>query len=64
MRINLVDLDVQVVHETEKAVLVTLDVPDNAVWIPKSHCDLSETGIGGVMTLTLPEYLAIEKGLV
>jgi hypothetical protein len=64
MRSDLIDLDVQLVHQTEKAILVTLDVPDNAVWLPRSRCELSETGIGGIMRLTLPEPLALEKGLI
>lgn len=64
MKIDLVDLDVQVLHETEKAALVTLDVPDNGVWLPKSKIEISETGIGGIMTVTLPEWLALEKGLI
>ena len=64
MMSDLVDLDVQVLHETEMAALVTLDVPDNGVWLPKSKIEISETGIGGIMTVTLPEWLALEKGLI
>jgi hypothetical protein len=64
MKSNLVDIDVQVLHETEKAALVTVDVPDNGVWLPKSQIELSETGIGGIMTMTLPEWLALDKGLI
>ena len=64
MESDLVDLDVQVLHETEMAALVTLDVPDNGVWLPKSKIEISETGIGGIMTVTLPEWLALEKGLI
>ena len=64
MKSNLVDIDVQVLHETEKAALVTVDIPDNGVWLPKSQIELSETGIGGIMTMTLPEWLALDKGLI
>ena len=64
MSADLVDIDVQVLHETEKAALVTVDVPDNGVWLPKSQIELSETGIGGIMTMTLPEWLALDKGLI
>lgn len=64
MKSDLVDLDVQVLHETEMAALVTLDVPENGVWLPKAKIELSETGIGGIMTLTLPEWLALDKGLI
>ena len=64
MKSDLVDLDVQVLHETEKAALVTLDVPENGVWLPKSKIEISETGTSGIMTLTLPEWLALERGLI
>jgi hypothetical protein len=64
MRSNVIDLDVQVLHETDKAAMVTLDVPDNGVWLPKSQIELNETGIAGIMTVTLPEWLALEKGLI
>ena len=64
MNSDLVDLDGHVLHETEKAALVTLDVPENSVWLPKAKIELSETGVGGIMTLTLPEWLALDKGLI
>ena len=64
MKSDYVDLDVQVLHETKKATLVTLDVPENSVWLPKAKIELSETGIVGIMTVTLPEWLALERGLI
>ena len=64
MKSDLIDLDVQVLRETEKAVLVTLDVPENGVWLPKAQIELNETVVRGIMTLTLPEWLAIERGLI
>lgn len=60
----LIDIDVQVLHETAEAVLVTDGVPDEAVWLPKSQVELCETGFGGIMTLTCPEWLAKDKGLL
>lgn len=64
MKSNIIDLDVQLLNTTEKAVLVTLDIPENGVWLPKSQVELSETGIAGIMTVTLPEWLALDKGLI
>lgn len=61
---NLVDLDMQILHETEKAVLATLDVPDNGVWLPKSQIEIQDTVIEGIVSITLPEWLAKDKGLV
>ena len=64
MKSDVIDLDVQVLHQTEKAALVTLDVPENGLWLPLSQIELSETGIAGIMTVTLPEWLAQERGLI
>jgi hypothetical protein len=62
MRSNLIDIDVQVVQRTAKAVVV--HTGKKAVWIPLSQCELTPTGVGGIETLTLPEPLALEKGLI
>ena len=58
MRSNLVDIDVVLVHSTDKAYLIKYDEDKEPVWVPKS---LSEYANG---VLTLPEPVAIEKGLI
>lgn len=56
---DLIDLAVQVHHETEKAWLISDDGDRaKAKWIPKSQAEVAE----GV--LTCPEWLAKEKGLI
>jgi predicted kinase len=56
---KLVDIeDIRVLHETEKA--YRIDNGTIVFWIPKSQCELSDDR----KTLTLPEWLAIEKELV
>ena len=71
MKSDLVDLEVQVHHETNAARLVSTDGErEKAVWVPKSESefeqDRSVKSLGLIRrgTLTLPEWLAIEKGLV
>jgi hypothetical protein len=73
MRSNLHDLECIVHHETEKAWLVSTDgVRDNAVWLPKSACEVQPVagadarhfGRGRKAILTAPEQLLIDKGLV
>lgn len=54
---NLVDIAVQVKHETEKAILVNDGTED--IWLPKSQCEMNPDG-----TVTMPEWLAHEKGLI
>lgn len=68
MNTDLVDLMVVLHHETEKAVLVSDDGDRaRAVWLPKSAVEVEEgpTAMGQKYhTVTLPERLAIDKGLV
>jgi hypothetical protein len=61
-RSNLIDIDVEIVRETEKAVLVQSFLRDE-VWLPKSLIEI-ERRRDGLATITLSERLAIEKGLV
>jgi len=63
MKSDLIDIAVQLHHETEKAWRVSdTGENDKAVWIPKSQAELEPDG--GVHLLTLPEWLANEKGLI
>ena len=52
-----VEIEGEVVRETERAWLI--DVDGDEIWLPKSICTDNEDG-----TFTVPEWLAIEKGLV
>lgn len=68
-RANLFDVTVRLHHEThpgEKdagAILVS-DTGNRkkAVWLPKAQIEF-EIVSGAIITVTLPEWLAIEKGL-
>lgn len=57
MKSNLIDIEARLVHETEKAWLLDIG-EDKPVWIPKSAAEFDGE------TLTLPEPLAEEKGLI
>ena len=64
MKSNIIDIDGAVEAETEKAVLFHDGDKAKAVWLARSQIEISETGIGGIVTVTLPEWLAMEKGLI
>lgn len=64
MRSDVIDITVQRLHETEKAVLVTDSVPEKGVWLAKSMIEIEPSEVGGLFTVTLPEWLALEKGLI
>lgn len=54
---DLVDLELTLIHETEKAFL--LSDGKKKVWVPKSVVENNEDG-----TFTMPQSWAEEKGLV
>lgn len=61
---DLVDIAVQVHHRTDKAILVSDDGDrDKAVWLPLSQIEIEERA-KGIVEVTLPEWLAMDKGLI
>lgn len=58
---TLSDITVQLVHETEKAWLV--DDGSRKEWIPKSAGEM-DLNKDGTYCLTIPEWLAKERGLI
>lgn len=60
---DLVDIEVQKKHETRDAYLITADGQNN-VWVPKSAVELVQNYADKCWMLTIPEWLATEKGLV
>lgn len=63
MRSDLVDLLLIKVHETDKAVLFKESEDEDGVWLPKSSIEVQHKR-GNIYEVTLPEYLAQEKGLI
>lgn len=59
---EVVDVEVGLVRETEKAWLVLSTDTGKQDWVPKALCELERAQ--GLYTLTLPTWMAIEKGLV
>ena len=57
---NLVDITCIVRHETDKAWLIHDGMQE--VWIPKSQSELHEDENDTI--ITMPEWLAREKGLI
>lgn len=60
---EVVDLDVELVHETEKAWLLRSSDTAKESWIPKSVGQLTPNGTK-MFVLTLPTSWAQEKGLI
>ena len=64
MKSDLIDLEMLLHHETEKAILISDDGDEkHAVWIPKSACEF-ERKDASLVTVTMPEWQALDKGLI
>ena len=61
---DIIDLAMHLHAETASAIKVSDNgEAKHAVWLPKSQIEI-EKASGGNVCITLPEWLAIEKGLV
>lgn len=61
-----VELELNLVAETAMAYGVTEDDPeDPVIWLPKSRVEtLGRAVLGSVVKFEVPEWLAVDKGLV
>lgn len=58
-RSDLIDVDVDLIHETDRAWLFSTD-GENRIWVPKTLGEYDEDG----KQVALPRRIAEEKGLV
>lgn len=68
-RSDIIDIEGWQYHATDKAILFWTDEVSRemAVWLPLSMIETSDervSGASGAVTVTLPEWLALEKGLI
>ena len=63
---EVVELELNLVAQTAAAWGVTEDDPnDPVIWLPKSRVEAQgRPVVGGVFTFEVPEWLAVDKGLV
>lgn len=65
MRSNVIDLELFIHHRTDRAIMVSDDgEKDGAVWLPLSQIEVEMNVVGETDTITLPEWLAKERGLI
>ncbi len=62
-RAETVTLNLRVISRTNRACLVTAD-DEAEVWLPNSMIEDLPVCTGGLHDITIPEWLAIERGLV
>lgn len=64
MKSDLIDIDMQIHHRTDRAVLASANGDrEAAVWLPIAHIEVAPKE-RGISTITVPAWLAYEKGLV
>ncbi|MGQ4813067.1 hypothetical protein ACCZ74_12305 [Agrobacterium vitis] len=62
---DLVDIAACRHAETEKAILISDDGDrKRAVWVPKEHCEIETDNFKNFITVTMPEWLALDKGFI
>lgn len=65
MKSDLVDIAGVQHAETEKAILFSDTAnKEDAVWLPKSMIEIEHDGHRNFITVTMPERLALDKGLI
>jgi len=65
MKSDLVDITACRHAETSKAILISDDGDrEKAVWVPKLHCEIAPGKRSEIVIVTMPEWLALEKGLI
>ena len=63
MKSNIIDIEVLIIHLTEKAVLAAADETDEGVWLPLSQVEV-DGDPGSMGIISLPKWLAQDKGLI
>ena len=61
---SMVEVEVKILNETDKAVLVTVGSRRSGEWLPRSQIEIDADPFANVATIALPEWLAIRAGLV
>lgn len=65
MKSKLIDVSMTLHVETSAAILVSDDGDkEKAVWLPKSQVEFTEPNAKQITEVTMPEWLAKEKGLI
>ena len=65
MKSNIIDIAGVVHHQTEAAILFSDTAHrEDAVWLPKSQIEIEYDGHKNFYTVTMPEQLALDKGLI
>ena len=60
--VELVEVGVEIVARTERAVLAHSGNKEEAAWLPLAQIEVTALRFEGIHTITMPEWLAIKEG--
>jgi hypothetical protein len=63
-RDELIEIDGAIEARTDQAVLFHTGDKSQAVWLPRSRIQIDDTGIPEIFTVTMPEWMAVDRGLI
>ena len=63
-RSNLITVELIIVHETAKAILVKDDEKSEGIWLPKSQVSYDKDDINTIIEVEMEEHLAIEHEFI
>ena len=60
-----IEVCLEIMHQTDKAFLVSDDYGETSQWVPKSQIDTGpDAGVGDTVVMEMPTWLAEEKGFI
>jgi hypothetical protein len=63
-RVELIDIDGAIEARTDSAVLFHTGDKSQAVWLPRSQIQIADSGFPEIFTVTMPEWMALDRGLI
>lgn len=60
----MIDIDGAIEAKAANAILFHTGDKTQAVWLPKRLIEVEATGIPEIFTVTMPEWLALDRGLI
>ena len=66
MKSDLIDIEIYIVFELRLSwcVMPVDTAADSVVWVPKSQCEVERRDDSRFASMSLPESIALEKGLI
>ena len=61
---DFVDIDGAIEARTDKAILFHTGDKTQAAWLPRNQIQIDDTGFPEIFTVSMPEWMALDRGLI